>query len=157
VTPSSLPLPAPLAALLAAASLAAAADSPTPLPRLPLHAGAHTFEVEVARTAQQRQRGLRDRTRLADNAGMLFVFRHTARPCFWMKNTPIPLSIAFLADDGRIVDIEAMQPNTPDLHCPQAPIRYALEVKQGGFQDRGIRPGMRITGGPFGPGRDGAP
>lgn len=89
------------------------------------------------------------RTHLDGDAGMLFVFRHTARPCFWMKNTPIPLSIAFLADDGTIVDIEAMQPNTLDLHCPQAAVSYALEVKQGGFNSRGIQPGMRITGGPF--------
>ena len=149
MTLSSRQLRSLLTALLAAASLAAAADSSAPLPRLQLHAGAHTFEVEVARTPQQRERGLMGRTRLADNAGMLFVFRHTARPCFWMKNTPIPLSIAFLADDGRIVDIETMQPNTLYLHCPQAPVSYALEVNQGGFGRRGIRPGMRITGGPL--------
>jgi len=151
VTPSNLRLRAPLAALLAAASLTAAADSPAPLSRLELHAGAHTFNVEVARTPQQRQVGLMGRTRLDGNAGMLFVFEHTAQQCFWMKNTLIPLSIAFLADDGSIVNIDDMQPQTQDLHCSHVPVRHALEVKQGGFRSKGIQPGMRITGGPFEP------
>ena len=71
--------------------------------------------------------------------------------CFWMKNTLIPLLIAFLADDGRIVNIDDMQPQTQDFHCPVAPVSYALEVKQGGFRSRSIEPGMRVTGGPFGP------
>jgi uncharacterized membrane protein (UPF0127 family) len=146
---SSLPLRTPFAALLAAASLAAAAD--TALPKLQLHAGAHAFTVEVASTPQQRSLGLMGRTRLEDDAGMLFVFEHKGTHCFWMKNTLIPLSIAFLADDGRIVNIDDMQPQTVDFHCPQAPVRYALEVKQGGFHSRGTQPGMRITGGPFGP------
>jgi uncharacterized membrane protein (UPF0127 family) len=150
----SLPLRAHLAALLAAASLSAAADSSAPLPRLQLHAGAHVFDVEVARTPQQRKLGLMGRTRLDDSAGMLFVFEQKARHCFWMKNTPIPLSIAFLADDGSIVNIEDMQPNTLGLHCPQVPVRHALEVKQGGFRSRGIQPGMGISGGPFGPRRE---
>ena len=149
MTPSSLPLRAHLAALLAAASFAAAAD--TPLPRLQLQAGVHTFEVEVASTSQQRRLGLMGRTRLADNAGMLFVFEQEDRHCFWMKNTLIPLSVAFLDDDGSIVDIADMQPQTLERHCPQAPVRHALEVKQGGFSSRGIQPGMRVSGGPFGP------
>lgn len=68
-----------------------------------------------------------------------------------MKNTPIPLSIAFLADDGRIVNIADMQPLTLDPHCSHVPVRYALEVTQGGFRSKGIKPGMRITGGPFAP------
>jgi uncharacterized membrane protein (UPF0127 family) len=150
VTPSSLPLRAYLAALLAAASLVAAADAPDPLPRLQLHAGAHTFNVEVARTPQQRQRGVMGRTRLDDDAGMLFVLEQNAQHCFWMKDTLIPLSIAFLAGDGRIVDIEDMQPQTLDFHCAPAAVSYALEVNQGGFSSRGIRTGMLITGGPIG-------
>ncbi len=146
----SLPFRAHLAALLAAASFTATADSTDPLPRLELHAGAHTFNVEVALTQQQQALGLMGRTRLDDNAGMLFVFEQNAQRCFWMKNTLIPLSIAFLADDGRIVNITDMQPQTQDLHCSQVPVRHALEVKQGGFRSKGIQPGMRITGGPFG-------
>ncbi len=149
MTPSSLR--ACLAALLAAGSLSAAADSPAPESRLELHAGAHTFKVEIARTPQQRQVGLMGRTRLDDNAGMLFVFEQPGTQCFWMKNTLIPLSIAFLADDGSIVNIADMQPQALDLHCSQAPVGHALEVKQGGFSSKGIRPGMRITGGPFEP------
>jgi uncharacterized membrane protein (UPF0127 family) len=150
VTPSSLPLRAYLAALLAAASLVAAADAPDPLPRLQLHAGAHTFNVEVARTPKQRQRGVMGRTRLDDDAGMLFVLEQNAQHCFWMKDTLIPLSIAFLADDGTIVDIQDMQPQTLDFHCPRGPVRYTLEVPQGGFRSKGIQRGMRVSGGPFG-------
>jgi hypothetical protein len=153
VTPSSLRVPAHLTLLFAVASLAAAACA-TPLPRVRLHAGAHTFQVEVAATPQQRKRGLMGRTRLQDDAGMLFVFEQEGAHCFWMKDTPIPLSIAFIADDGSIVNIEDMQPQTTDRHCAKAAVRHALEVKQGGFQSRGIRPGMRISGGPFAPHRE---
>ena len=138
-----------LAALLAAASLAATAASPAP--RTKLQAGAHVFEVEVARTPQQHMRGLMERTHLDDNAGMLFIFPKKDRHCFWMKNTPIPLSIAFLADDGAIVNIEDMQPQTLGAHCPQTPVRYALEVPQGAFRGKDIKPGTRVTGIPVGP------
>ena len=148
MTPSSLKLRASLAALLAAAALTVAADSP--LPRLQLHAGVHAFNVEVVSTPQQRALGLMGRTRLEDNAGMLFVFEQKGTHCFWMKNTLLPLSIAFLADDGSIVSIDDMHPQALDFHCPLAPVRYALEVKQGGFSSKGIRPGMQILGGPFG-------
>jgi len=145
---SSVPLRAHLAALLAAASLAAAAE-PAP-PPLQLRAGAHTLQVEVASTPQQREIGLMGRTRLENDTGMLFVFEQKATHCFWMKNTLIPLSIAFLADDGTIVDIQDMQPQSLDFHCPRGPVRYALEVAQGGFRSKGIQPGMRVSGGPFG-------
>ncbi len=139
---------AALAALLCAApTISAAADS---LPGLKLQAGAHTFRVEVATTPQQRQIGLMGRKTLADDGGMLFVFERKDIHCFWMKNTLVPLSIAFLADDGSIVSVADMQPQTLDFHCPKAAVRYALEVPQGGFRDRWIRPGMRISGGPFG-------
>jgi len=135
--------------LLASVSQHVAADPA--LPKLKLHAGAHTFQVEVAATPQHRQTGLMGRKSLADDAGMLFVFEHQDIHCFWMKNTFVPLSIAFLADDGSIVNIADMQPQTLDFHCSKAAVRYALEVPQGGFRDRWIRPGMRISGGPFGP------
>jgi len=147
VTRSSLR--ALVAALLAAASLAAAADPTAPLPRLQLEAGAHSLDVEVAATPEQRERGLMERSRLADDAGMLFVFEQKARHCFWMKNTPLPLSIAFIADDGTLVEIDDMQPLTTNPHCVHEAVRYALEVKQGGFSDKGIGSGTRVTGGPF--------
>ena len=146
MTRSSPQLRAHLAVLLAAASLAAAADSAAPLPRLQLHAGEHAFTVEVARTPQQRARGLMGRTRLDAGAGMLFVFESAARHCFWMRGTPLPLSIAFVDTDGRIVGLADMQPHSETLHCPPADIRYALEVKQGEFQRRGIAAGTRIDG-----------
>ena len=149
MTRSSLQLRAHLAALLAAASLAAAAESSAPLPRLQLDAGAHAFSVEVAATPEQRERGLMERTRLADDAGMLFIFEQKARHCFWMKNTPLPLSIAFIADDGSIVEIDDMQPLTTNPHCVHEAVRYALEVKQGGFANKGIRRGSQFTGAPF--------
>jgi uncharacterized membrane protein (UPF0127 family) len=136
---------AQLALLLALSSLATAAD-----PRVQILAGAHVLQVEVADTPQLRQTGLMGRTRLESDAGMLFVFEQKATHCFWMKNTLIPLSIAFLADDGTIVDIQDMQPQTLTFHCPRGPIRYALEVPQGGFRSKGIQLGMRVSGGPFG-------
>jgi len=136
-----------LAALFLSAPLAATGDPA--LPRMKLQAGAHTFQVEVAAAPQHRQTGLMGRTRLADDAGMLFIFERKDIHCFWMKNTLIPLSIAFLADDGSIVNIADMQPRTLDFHCPQSAVRYALEVPQGGFGNKGIKPGMRISGGPF--------
>jgi len=137
-----------LAALLLSTPLVATADPA--LPRLKLQAGAHTFQVEVAATPQQRQTGLMGRKSLAADAGMLFVFEQPGTHCFWMKNTPIPLSIAFIADDGSIVNIADMQPQPLDFHCAYTPVRYALEVKQGGFKRRGIEAGWRVTGGPFG-------
>jgi uncharacterized protein len=146
VTPSSLQLRAHLAGLLAAASLVAAADSPVLLPQLQLQAGAHAFTAEVARTPQQRARGLMGRTRLDDGAGMLFVFESAARHCFWMRDTPLPLSIAFVDTGGRIVSLADMQPHSETLHCPPADIRYALEVKQGEFHRRGIAAGTRVDG-----------
>jgi len=72
------------------------------------------------------------------------VFERTGQPCFWMKNTPLPLSIAFIDDNGAIVNIADMQPNTRDNHCPVAPIRYALEMQQGWFKDKGIQPGDTV-------------
>lgn len=136
---------AQLALLLALSPLAIAAD-----PGLKLQVGAHVFQVEIANTAQQREIGLMGRNRLDADAGMLFVFEQMGTHCFWMRNTLIPLSIAFLADDGSIVDIQDMQPQTLALHCPRAPIRYALEVPQRGFRNRGIQLGMQVAGGPFG-------
>ncbi|MBI1284730.1 MAG: DUF192 domain-containing protein [Thiobacillus sp.] len=138
----------PLAVLLAASSLATAAD--LPLPQLKLQVGSHTIQAEVANTPQLREIGLMGRTHLDSDAGMLFIFEQKATHCFWMRNTLVPLSIAFLADDGTIIDIQDMQPQTLTFHCPRGPIRYALEVPQGGFRSKGIQLGMQVSGGPFG-------
>jgi len=70
--------------------------------------------------------------------------------CFWMRNTLIPLSIAFLADDGTVVNIADMKPQSDESHCSAQPVRYALEMNVGWFAKRGVKPGSRIRGGPFG-------
>ena len=111
-----------------------------------LRIGPHTFKVEVAATSQQRERGLMGRTRLPENGGMLFFFDTTERHCFWMRNTPLPLSIAFVDEAGRISNIADMHPHTDTLHCPTIAIRYALEVAQGGFRKRDIVPGALVEG-----------
>lgn len=128
-------------ALLLLCSAAAAKDVP-----LSLHIDTHTFQVEVAATPQQREQGLMGRTRLPANGGMLFVFERPDRHCFWMRNTPLPLSIAFIEAGGRIVNFADMQPHTETLHCPAADVRYALEVAQGGFRQRGIAAGAQVKG-----------
>ncbi|MDP1863219.1 MAG: DUF192 domain-containing protein [Thiobacillus sp.] len=112
----------------------------------PIRIGPHALQVEVAATSQQRERGLMGRTRLPENGGMLFVFDTTRRHCFWMRNTPLPLSIAFIDEAGRILNIADMQPHTDTLHCPTIAIRYALEVSQGKFAQRGIIAGNQVDG-----------
>src|SRR3954467_4204541 len=96
------------------------------------------LEVEIADNDAERARGLMERTALAENAGMLFVFDREKRLSFWMKNTLIPLSVAYIASDGRIVDIQDMQPHDETPHPSAGPARYALEVNQGFFGDHGI-------------------
>jgi len=114
--------------------------------RLPLRIGPHAFQVEVAATEQQRQRGLMGRTHLPADGGMLFVFEQPGRHCFWMHDTPLPLSIAFIDSTGRIASFADMQPRSESLHCPSVDVRYALEVRQGEFQRRGISPRARVDG-----------
>lgn len=126
--------------------LCGAASAAGTSPRLPLRIGPHAFQVELAATPQQRQRGLMGRTHLDADGGMLFVFGQPGRHCFWMKDTPLPLSIAFIDPAGRIVGLADMQPRSEALHCPPADIGYALEVNQGLFRQRGIAPGARVDG-----------
>jgi uncharacterized membrane protein (UPF0127 family) len=128
---------------------AAAQEGPQRLPAIRLTAGFHLIEAELAQTPQQRQIGLMNRPSLPPNGGMLFAFEVPAQQCFWMKNTLLPLSIAFLAEDGTIVNIEDMQPQSLASHCSKQPVRYALEMSQGWFAKRGIKPGAKLTGAPF--------
>ena len=117
----------------------------TPVVRLTAADGrTHQVRVELAATPPDRQRGLMQRESMADDAGMLFVFPEDTDGAFWMKDTLIPLSIAFIAADGRIVDLKDMQPQSTDLHAPRARYRYALEVNQGYFARAGIRAGDRV-------------
>jgi uncharacterized membrane protein (UPF0127 family) len=117
-----------------------------PLPRIELQAGIHVIRAEVAQDFASRARGLMFRDALAPNHGMIFVFEQAARQCFWMRNTRIPLSAAFLDDSGRIVNIADMQPMSDDSHCSAAPVRFVLEMEQGWFARRGLREGSRLTG-----------
>ena len=116
-----------------------------------LNAGMHNIQAEVAQTPGQRSIGLMHRKSMGGNQGMLFAFEAPAEQCFWMKNTLLPLSIAFLKDDGTVVNIENMTPQALDSHCSKTPVRYALEMNEGWFAKRGIRPGYKLQGPPFSP------
>ena len=122
------------------------AQTVVPLPTKQLTAGMHVIRAEVATNYETRARGLMYRKELAPNAGMLFVFPHPAVQCFWMRNTLIPLSIAFIADDGMIIDIIDMTPMTENSHCSSSAVRLALEMEQGWFAKRGITIGKKIGG-----------
>jgi uncharacterized membrane protein (UPF0127 family) len=136
--------------LLIPISTAAQTGPQPPLPTIQLNAGMHVIQAEVATAPDERAAGLMFRKEMGANAGMLFGFEPAAIQCFWMRNTLLPLSIAFLADDGSIVNIEDMKPQTTDSHCAAKPVRFALEMNQGWFAKRGLKPGMRVQGGPFG-------
>ena len=119
------------------------------LPRVTLKAGMHLIQAQVAATPEQRATWLMHRTEMPTNEGMLFVFEQPAGQCFWMKNTLLPLTAAFVADDGTIVNLADMQPQSLDSHCSAKPVRYVLEMHQGWFAKRGIGPGFRLGGAPF--------
>lgn len=116
------------------------------LPLIELFAGMHRIEAEVAATGETRQIGMMLRTSMPVHRGMLFVFTEDARHCMWMRNTLLPLSVAFLDEKGRILNIEEMQPKTEDNHCAQKPARYALEMNAGWFKARGLGVGFSIGG-----------
>ncbi len=111
-----------------------------------LTTGIHVITAEVAATPHSRMAGLMMRERLAPNHGMVFVFEDKSHHCFWMRNTLIPLSIAFIDDDGTIVSIADMAPKSEASTCPVRPIRYALEMDQGWFAKRGVSAGKKISG-----------
>ena len=111
-----------------------------------LKAGKYLIRAEVASTDAQREQGLMFRRKLPKNNGMLFVFDRPARSCMWMKNTPLPLSVAFIDADGTILNIEEMEPFTLESHCSQGWIRYALEMNKNWFSRNGIKPGSKISG-----------
>ena len=137
--------------LLAAAVVCAAQDGPQQLPAIRLSAGLHNIQAEVAQNDVQRQIGLMNRPSMPANAGMLFVFDQPATQCFWMKNTLLPLSIAFVADDGSIVNIEDMKPQSDESHCSKKPVRFVLEMNKGWFAKRGLKAGDKLQGSPFKP------
>ena len=123
------------------------------LQRVELSAGMHRIEAQVAASAQERQIGLMFRHEMPQHEGMLFVFEQPATQCFWMKNTPLPLTAAFVTDDGTIVNLADMKPMAEDSHCSAKPVRYVLEMNHGWFTKKGLKAGSKLVGRPFQPTR----
>jgi hypothetical protein len=116
------------------------------LPVVKLSAGMHAISAEVAADFETRMRGLMHRPSMAASAGMLFIFDESAPHCMWMKNTLIPLSVAFLDEEGAIINIADMEPHSEQSHCAAKPARYALEMNRGWFAQRGIKAGLKLGG-----------
>ena len=141
-----------LATLLIGHGIASAEDSPQmQLQRIPLSIGIHQIDTQLAVTSEQREIGLMFRKDMPQNEGMLFIFENPSRLCFWMKNTLLPLTAAFVAYDGTIVNLENMKPQTTESHCSAKPVRFVLEMNQGWFAKKGIKPGTKLSGRPFSP------
>ncbi len=119
------------------------------LSRATLGAGMHLIDAQLALTPEQRQIGLMFRADMPQNEGMLFIFEDAAQQCFWMKNTLLPLTAAFVSDDGTIVNLVDMKPQTTDSHCSAKPVRFVLEMNQGWFAKRAITAGFKLSGKPF--------
>jgi uncharacterized membrane protein (UPF0127 family) len=111
-----------------------------------LSVGINLIKAEVATTPEQHERGLMFRDRLGSNEGMVFVFNPAQPVCMWMKNTLIPLSVAFMDEHGVIINIEEMKAQTLDTHCAQKDATYALEMNPGWFKQKNIKPGATIDG-----------
>ena len=109
--------------------------------KIPLYINHREIWVEVAKTPEERAKGLMERKQLGQDEGMLFIFEKEDYHGFWMKNTLIPLSIAFMDREGRIVKITDMKPLTLESHDPPKPILYALEMKKGWFSANAIKVG----------------
>lgn len=139
-----------LLALLVGHGAASGQNLPqTDLLRTKLSVGMYQIDAQVAASAEQREIGLMFRKDMPQHEGMLFIFENPSRLCFWMKNTPLPLTAAFVADDGSIVNLEDMKPYTTESHCSAKPVRYVLEMNQGWFAKKGVKPGAKISGRPF--------
>ncbi|MEB0140982.1 MULTISPECIES: DUF192 domain-containing protein [unclassified Undibacterium] len=138
-----------LATLLAFSVCAAGVSAQTKLPIKQLSAGMYVIQAEVASSDAEREQGLMLRTKMAGNEGMVFDFHAPAGVCMWMKNTLIPLSVAFIDRDGVIVNIEDMAPESLDSHCAKRTVQYALEMNLGWFKQKNIKPGTKIEGLPL--------
>ena len=118
----------------------------TQLPRVQLQAGMFQIDAQVAATPAQREIGLMYRQEMATHEGMVFVFEQAQQQCFWMKNTLLPLTAAFVDDDGTIVNLADMKPQTTDSHCSDKPVRFVLEMHQGWFAKKNIKKGFKLKG-----------
>jgi len=116
------------------------------LPTVQLTINSHRLVAEIAATVETRTVGLMHRFSLKPDHGMLFVFNAPQPLTFWMKNTFVPLSIAYIGADGKILNIDDMAPQTETGHSSQGLALYALEMKKGWFADRGIGAGSRVEG-----------
>ncbi len=142
---SHLPSCATFLSALLVINLSAAQEGPQlDLQRIKIQAGFFQIDAQVALSPEQRQTGLMFRKEMPQHEGMLFVFEQAAQQCFWMKNTLLPLSAAFIADDGSIVNIVDMKPQTLDGHCSTKPVRFVLEMHQGWFSKKNIHAGFKL-------------
>jgi uncharacterized membrane protein (UPF0127 family) len=145
-----LPQRLAVALFVLAATALHAQQAPQPkLRTVELSAGMHVIKAELAVSPTEQATGMMGRTEMGANEGMLFVNEDSGVRCFWMKNTLIPLTIAFVAEDGTIVNLADMQARSEQSHCSARPVRYALEMNQGWFAKRGLKPGLKLRGGPF--------
>ena len=112
-------------------------------------AGGKPFAVKLALDEAAREKGLSGVASLGESEGMLFVFDQPNMQCFWMMNTPSPLTAAFISDDGTIVNLADMKALSTQSHCSARPVRFVLEMNQGWFDKKGLRAGSRLTGEPF--------
>lgn len=136
--------------LLALCASVMAQDEPQmDLPRAKLSVGVHQITAQVAQTPSQRSTGLMFRKQMPQTEGMLFIFEQPGMQCFWMKNTLLPLTAAFVADNGEIVNLMDMKPHSEAPHCSTKPVRYVLEMNQGWFAKKSITAGAKLSGEPF--------
>lgn len=135
-----------LCAALLVATIGFGPATAAELPTIVLSIKGHKLTAEIAATTETRMTGLMHRFSLGSDHGMLFVFREPAQQAFWMKNTYVALSIAYIDDKGRIVNIEDMAPKTENTHPSNGPVLYALEMKKGWFKERGVEAGASVEG-----------
>ena len=148
-TISALACIAPLTLMLVSVDGLAQDGPQLNLQRVRLSAGMNVIDAQLALTPEQRQIGLMLRRDMPQHEGMLFIFEQPSKQCFWMKNTLLPLTAAFVADDGTIINLADMKPQNLDSHCSTQPVRYVLEMNQGWFAKKGIKAGSKLGGPPF--------
>lgn len=135
------------AAICLAAATVAVAQAPQRLRKIELQAGMHRVQAQLAVSEDERATGLMHVREMPQHEGMLFVFEQAGQQCFWMRNTLLPLSIAFLRDDGSIVNIAEMKAlDDKTNHCSAEPVRFALEMNAGWFAKRGMKVGSKLVG-----------